>query len=98
MRQELNADLDLDSFEHRALYNAEAGRIEMHLVSRAEQQLRMNGRCLRINEGESLHTENFYKCTPDEFLALAAQSRFRPLRHWVDSDGLFAIYLLAADG
>lgn len=96
LRRELDADLDPEAFEHRAFYNAEAGRIEMHLVSRETQELRINGHCFCVKEGESLHTENSYKYTPEEFLALAFQSRFKPVRHWVEDDGLFAVYLLQA--
>ncbi len=96
MRQELGADLDPGAFDHRAFYNAKAGRIEMHLVSRAKQKLQINGHCFQIEAGESLHTENSYKYTPEEFLALVSQSRFKSVRHWVDKDGLFAIYLLEA--
>ncbi len=97
MRQELDADLDPGAFDHRAFYNTLAGRIEMHLVSRENQKLHINGHCFHIEAGESLHTENSYKYAPEEFLALASRSRFRPVRHWVDDDGLFAIYLLEAD-
>jgi dimethylhistidine N-methyltransferase len=96
MRRELDADLDPKAFKHLAFYNTRAGRIEMHLVSRMKQKLRINGHCFDIEKGESLHTENSYKYTPAEFLALASQSRFIDVRHWVDNEGLFAIYLLEA--
>jgi len=94
MRRELNANIDLDAFKHRAFYNAEAGRIEMHLVSQTRQELRIDGHSFCIGEGESLHTENSYKYTPSEFLSLASRSRFTPVRYWEDDKGLFAIYLL----
>ena len=94
MRQELGLDCALEEFEHRAFYNSKAGRIEMHLISRLKQQLRINGHCFNFEAGESLHTENSYKYTPEEFISMASNSRFRHVRHWVDCDGLFAIYLL----
>ena len=84
MRRELDADLDPGAFEHRAFYNARAGRIEMHLVSTREQVLEVNGHRFEFAAGETLHTENSYKYAPDEFVALAAQCRFRPVRHWLD--------------
>ncbi len=96
MRRELDAELDPKAFQHRAFYNAKAGRIEMHLVSLAPQKLCINGHCFDIDEGESLHTENSYKYAPEEFLELAARSRFKPVRHWLDEDDLFAVYLLEA--
>jgi len=96
IRHELDADLDPKAFEHRAFYNAEAGRIEMHLVSREKQALQLAGHRFELEAGESVHTENSYKYAPQEFLALAGRCRFEPVRHWVDDAGLFAIYLLAA--
>ncbi len=95
MRRELNADLDPKVFEHKAFYNGDAGRIEMHLVSTRPQKLRVNGHCFDLEAGESIHTENSYKYTPDEFLSLAKGSGFSEVRHWVDENGLFAIYLLS---
>ena len=97
MRRELNADLDPKVFEHKAFYNGDAGRIEMHLVSTRPQKLRVNGHCFDLEAGESIHTENSYKYTPDEFLSLAKGSGFSEVRHWVDENGLFAIYLLSTN-
>jgi len=94
MRHELDAELDPKVFEHKAFYNDEAGRIEMHLVSKRPQKLRVNGHCFDFEAGESIHTENSYKYSPDEFLSLASDSGFSEVRHWVDDNGLFAIYLL----
>lgn len=94
MRLELGVDCNPELFEHRAFYNPGAGRIEMHLVSRKKQTLRMNGLCFDLAHGESLHTENSYKYTPGEFLAIAAGTGFRPIRYWQDQERLFSIYLL----
>lgn len=96
MRDELAADCDPTAFQHQAFYNDEAGRIEMHLISRRNQELNINGHSFHMDEGESLHTENSYKYTPKEFLKLSARSGFKPVRHWVDDRELFAIYLLQA--
>lgn len=96
MRRELDIQIDPEAFEHRAFYNQEAGRVEMHLVSRQAQQLQINGRHFRLECGESLHTENSYKYAPSEFLALAANCRLSPVKHWVADDEMFAIYLLQA--
>lgn len=96
MQNELEADLDMEGFEHSAFYNDEAGRIEMHLVSQQNQKLRINGHSFHFEEGESVHTENSYKYSPEEFLKLAAQSRLEAVRHWGDPQALFAVYLLKA--
>lgn len=98
IRRELAADLDPQAFSHQAYYDPEAGRIEMHLVSRQVQRVRVNGHCFSFRDGETLHTENSYKYAPQEFLALAALAGFRPRTHWLDPQGLFAIYLVEAVG
>ncbi|MES9991963.1 MAG: L-histidine N(alpha)-methyltransferase [Candidatus Thiodiazotropha sp.] len=95
MQQELNADIDPDVFKHLAFYNSDEGRIEMHLVSTREQTLRLNGHHFEFKEGETLHTENSYKYSPPEFIGLARENGFAEVKHWVDEDGLFAVYLLA---
>ena len=96
MRRELGARLNADGFEHRAFYNRTAGRVEMHLVSAQQQRLQINGCDYYLEKGESLHTENSYKYTPDEFLQLADKGGFRSIREWLDQDGMFAVFLLAA--
>jgi dimethylhistidine N-methyltransferase len=94
MRRELEADVDPDAFTHDAFYNPQAGRIEMHLVSREAQQVRVNGCSFCFEAGERLHTESSYKYAPEEFLLLAESAGFRSRCHWLDPEGLFAIYLL----
>ncbi|MES9970232.1 MAG: L-histidine N(alpha)-methyltransferase [Candidatus Thiodiazotropha sp.] len=95
MQQELDADIDPEVFEHLAFYNDEKGRIEMHLVSTQQQILRLNGHRFEFKKGETLHTENSYKYSPQEFIDLVTENGFDEVRHWVDDDGLFAIYLVA---
>ncbi|MCG8058735.1 MAG: L-histidine N(alpha)-methyltransferase [Candidatus Thiodiazotropha endolucinida] len=95
MQQELDTDIDPEVFEHLAFYNDEEGRIEMHLVSTEEQTLRLNGHRFEFKKGETLHTENSYKYSPTEFINLVTENGFNEVRHWVDDDGLFAVYLVA---
>ncbi|MGD9169902.1 MAG: L-histidine N(alpha)-methyltransferase [Candidatus Thiodiazotropha sp.] len=96
MQQELDAEVDPDVFRHFAFYNSDKGRIEMHLVSTQEQTLRLNDHRFVFKEGETLHTENSYKYTPTEFINMVSDNGFKEVRHWVDDDGLFAVYLVVA--
>lgn len=91
LNRELGADFRLETFAHHAFYNAEDGRIEMHLVSRMRQQVQVAGVTVRFEAGESLHTENSYKYAPQEFEALAARAGFVFRQGWQDSEGLFAV-------
>src|SRR5262249_16242091 len=61
MNRELGADFDLRAFAHRAFYNSERARIEMHLESRREQDVHIAGRTFAFAAGETIHTENSYK-------------------------------------
>jgi dimethylhistidine N-methyltransferase len=96
MVRELDTDLDPDNFEHHANYNSELGRIEMHLVSRRNQQIRIDGHHFAFNTGESVHTECSYKYTPAEFLSLAAKAGLSEVKHWLAKDEMFCVYLLEA--
>ncbi|QKT03725.1 L-histidine N(alpha)-methyltransferase [Ectothiorhodospiraceae bacterium 2226] len=94
INRELGADFDLDGFEHCAFYNAARGRVEMHLVSRRDQQVRMAGRTVRFAAGEHIHTENSYKYSVAEFQALARGAGFAPVQVWTDPQGLFSVHYL----
>ncbi len=97
INRELGADFDLAAFRHRALWNPDEKRIEMHLVSGKAQTVRVAGRVFRFTAGESIHTENSHKFTPEGFARLAARGGWRTLRRWTSPAPAFAVFLLAAD-
>jgi dimethylhistidine N-methyltransferase len=97
IRDELDSDLDLEGFEHYAFYNPNEGRIEMHLVSRHRQEIRVEDRHFAFEPGESIHTENSYKYTTAEFSELAARAGFRQQGVWVDDQRLFSVQLLRCE-
>lgn len=94
--RELGAGFALDQFSHYAFYNAPLQRIEMHLVSRERQSVTVGGERYRLDEGETLHTENSYKFTVDGLRALAAGAGFRAGPVWTDPDRLFSVHWLHA--
>ncbi|WP_082515285.1 L-histidine N(alpha)-methyltransferase [Methylobacterium sp. Leaf112] len=91
---ELGAILDVEGFGHRALFNADASRIEMHLVSRRAQTIHLAGHTFAFAEGETIHTENSYKYTLDSFRTLAVAAGWMPQAAWTDAEGLFSIHAL----
>lgn len=95
INRELGADFNLAAFRHHAFYNAEAGRIEMHLQSLCEQQVVIDGNAFSFSEGETIHTENSYKYSADEFSRLAAQAGFETVHCWIDPQQLFSVHYLA---
>lgn len=96
--RELGADFDSDTFAHYAFYDPRRGRIEMHLMSRTRQTVRLLGRRFEFEEGETLHTENSHKYTVEGFSRIAERGGFRPERSWVDPKRLFSLHWISAAG
>lgn len=96
--RELAADFDLLQFAHSAFYNSPLRRIEMHLVSRCAQRVRVCGKYFDFAQGETLHTENSYKFTIDSLRTLATQAGFQPGPVWTDPQKLFSLHWLQAPG
>jgi len=97
INSELGADFDLDAFEHVAFYEPDLGRIEMHLRSPTEQQVRVGDQVVSFETGETIHTENSYKFTVDEFQALAAEAGWLAEKVWTDKGALFSVHCLRTD-
>ena len=96
INRELGADFDLRRFRHYAFYNPAAGRIEMHLVALNAHTVRLGRHRFSFAEGETIHTENSYKYSPEDFTALAARAGFASVKTWTDRRGLFAVFGLSA--
>jgi dimethylhistidine N-methyltransferase len=94
MNRELGGNFDVSAFRHRAFYNAEGHRIEMHLESLKDQSVTVAGRMFRLAKGETIHTENSYKYTVESFRALAESAGWRPVETWIDGNALFSIHAL----
>jgi dimethylhistidine N-methyltransferase len=97
INRELEGDFNLDRFEHRAFYEPEQGRIEMHLVSREQQTVTVAGREFAFERGETIHTENSYKYDIERFRSLAVSTGWSHCSVWTDSDRLFSVHLLGCE-
>ncbi len=95
VNRDLAADFKVERFRHHAFYNQAEGRVEMHLVSRIRQRVRIGDRSFDFEPGEGIHTENSYKYTVAQFQQLAERAGFEPVRVWTDADGLFSVHYLA---
>ncbi len=97
MNRELGTNFDLAAFDHRAVYNRELSRIEMHLISNRPQMVRVCGRSISFTTGESIHTENSYKYSIPRFYNLARATGWTPLSTWTDSERMFSVHALRAN-
>jgi dimethylhistidine N-methyltransferase len=96
INRELGGNFDLSAFAHRAIYNRERHRIEMHLISKKSQSVRLLGTSFTFRAGESIHTESSYKYSLDRFAALARGSGWTPRASWTDKAGMFSVHALVA--
>ena len=93
LQSELGSDVDPDAFDHAAVWNPDASRIEMHLVSRADQSFTVGDRRIAMSAGETIHTENSHKFTVDGFASLARAAGWRTGPVWT-TEPAFALVML----
>ena len=91
INRELGGNFKLDSFEHHAFYNRERHRVEMHLASLKRQKVKVAGETIEFRAGETIHTENSYKYTPELLGALARGVGWTPAAVWTDAREYFSI-------
>jgi len=98
VNRELGGDFDVDGFTHRAVWNEEARRVEMQLVSARRQRVRVPASRLDITfePGEAIWTESSYKYRPNGVLEMLAHAGFAPIAQWIDDADGFALSLVRA--
>lgn len=102
LNRDIGTDFDVASFRHSARWNAELGRMEMHLEATSPQLVHLpadgQGSALQLHfqAGETIHTENSYKFTDSSIAALLEDAGFTVRRVWHDPAELFAVTLAQA--
>jgi dimethylhistidine N-methyltransferase len=94
INRELDGTLDVGKFEHQAIYNEDAGRVEIYLVSRRDQEFEILGEPFALERGERIHVENSHKYTIPQFRDLARRAEWAPEKVWTDGNELFSIHYL----
>lgn len=91
---QLGADFVPERFDHRAIWNATAQRMEMHLVSRGEQTVTIPG-IGRVDfaDGETIRTEISCKYDRRAIEDLFYDAGLRVAEWRTDAEGLFAAVL-----
>ena len=98
INHELGADFDINAFDHRALWNADESRVEMHLVASRSQHVHIPGASLEVTfeQGETIWTESSYKYHPAAVVRMMERAGFRQVEQWIDQAEGFALTLVAA--
>lgn len=99
INRELGGRFEPGSFDHRAVYDENLGRIEMYLASRMAERVRVDRleQEFSFQPGETIHTENSYKYSLAEIDELAGQAGLRIADQWFDAAGLYSLNLVARD-
>ncbi|WP_313808968.1 L-histidine N(alpha)-methyltransferase [Sphingobium sp.] len=96
INRELEGDLPLDGFAHRAIWNDDQARIEMHLEAVRPLHFHVAGHCFRMAAGETIHTESSHKYGARDKRLLLRAGGWEPLREWTDEEALFSLVLADA--
>lgn len=98
LNRELSADFDLEAFRHRAVWNGEDSRIEMHLESLTDQTVRLGALDLEVPfvRGETIRTELSHKYTRESAEELLSGAGLRIERWETDAETRFALGLARA--
>jgi L-histidine Nalpha-methyltransferase len=96
INRQLEGNFDIKDFEHHAFYNEDKQRVEMHLVSKRDQEahIKLIEESFRFKEGESIHTESSYKYTLNQIRKLADDNRFEVKMNFMDQKKWFDLALL----
>ncbi|BBY03122.1 L-histidine N(alpha)-methyltransferase [Mycobacterium seoulense] len=95
INRQLDADFDVEAFDHVARWNADEERIEMWLRAGRRQRVRVEALDLTVDfaAGEEMLTEVSCKFRPDGVSAELAAVGLRRTRWWTDAAGDFGLSL-----
>jgi dimethylhistidine N-methyltransferase len=93
INDELGGDFDLERFAHRARWNRDEERVEMHLVSEVRQRVAIAAAryAVELAAGEAIHTESSYKYRPERIVDEGARAGFGPAEQWIHAAARFAL-------
>ncbi len=94
INREMDANIDISNFTHRAIYNHKLKRIEMHLVVKKDDTYTISGRSIRFRSGEHIHTENSYKYDIEDVKMYAGRAGLRVNRVFQDKNGFYSVYMI----
>jgi L-histidine Nalpha-methyltransferase len=92
----LGSDFDVTQWQHVALFNSPASRIEMHLQARQNLTVTWPGGQRQFAAGERIHTENSYKWAPADFEGLLREAGWHGVRRYSDERDWFGVFLAKA--
>ncbi|WP_375381194.1 L-histidine N(alpha)-methyltransferase [uncultured Sphingomonas sp.] len=96
INRELDGTVPVAAFRHRAIWNDDRARIEMHLEAARNLDFSVDGRSFTMAAGDTIHTENSHKYGARDARILLRSGGWTPVHEWTDADGRFAVILAEA--
>jgi dimethylhistidine N-methyltransferase len=96
INRELGGDIPVEAFRHKAIWNDDRARVEMHLEAVRDVAFTVDGRSFEMAAGETIHTENSHKYGARDARILLRSGGWTPVAEWTDPEGLFGVYLAEA--
>jgi dimethylhistidine N-methyltransferase len=97
INRELDGDIPVDAFRHRAVWNERLSRIEMHLEATRDVTFEVAGAGFSMAAGETIHTENSHKFGDRDARLLLLAGGWTPVEEWTDEDSRYALVLARAE-
>jgi dimethylhistidine N-methyltransferase len=97
MNNELGANFEIDQFEHLAFYDPLNHRVDLRLISRCAQTVRLGAQTINFSAGEPIHTEYSHKYTVDGFCRMASEAGLTLKQYWTDRRQFFAVAYFECD-
>lgn len=93
LNKEMDANFIKSNFEHLAFFNNKYNRIEMHILSKIKQTVKVLDKKINFKKGETIHTENSYKYTVNGFSKILKESGFKKISVLTDKNKYFGIFV-----
>jgi L-histidine N-alpha-methyltransferase len=97
INRELDGDIPVDAFRHRAVWNERLSRIEMHLEAERDVDFDIAGKPFSMKAGETIHSENSHKYGERDARLLLLAGGWTPVEEWTDEEARFALVLARAE-
>jgi L-histidine N-alpha-methyltransferase len=97
INRELDGDIPVEAFRHRAVWNDRLSRIEMHLEATRNIDFHVAGTPFSMSAGETIHTENSHKYGERDARLLLLAGGWTPVEEWTDEERRFALVLARAE-
>lgn len=97
LNREADAAFDLETFRHKSVWNPDDSRVEMHLESLLDQQVRLGDHVIAFEAGETIHTENSHKYSIEGLAEMVAQAGWQVAEVLTDPEAQFAVTILHRD-